>query len=82
MITLEEIDAIGQRASLATAGPWQYLKENPHTNVGSSFIQTAGEDLEVLGATDADCYFIARARQDVPRLLEEIVRLKGLAGEL
>jgi hypothetical protein len=38
---------------------------------------TSGEDIELLGATEADQDFIARARQDVPLLLAEIDRLKA-----
>lgn len=34
-------------------------------------------DIELAGATIADQDFIAHARQDVPRLLEEVARLKA-----
>ena len=37
-----------------------------------------GDDIELSGATKADQDFIAHARQDVPRLLDEIERLRGL----
>lgn len=52
---------------------------------GSSFIMTGppgarGEDIELSGATADDQDFIAHARQDVPRLLEEIRRMRGLLG--
>jgi hypothetical protein len=51
---------------------------------GSSFIMTGpdddrGEDLTVLGANEADLEFIAHARQDIPRMLSEIERLRGRA---
>jgi hypothetical protein len=37
-----------------------------------------GEDIEGLGATDADFDFIASARQDIPRLVKEIRLLKEM----
>lgn len=36
------------------------------------------EDIELSGATVADQDFIAAARQDIPRLLREIIELKKL----
>jgi hypothetical protein len=36
-----------------------------------------GYDIELSGATIADQDFIAHARQDIPLLLAEIVRLKS-----
>ena len=43
---------------------------------------TSGEDLELTGATDADYDFIAHARQDLPRLLEEVQHLRQRIAEL
>lgn len=50
---------------------------------GSNFIQTGqgadrGEDIEMTGATVADQDFMAAARQDLPRLIAEVRRLRGL----
>lgn len=50
---------------------------------GSNFIQTGqgadrGEDIEMTGATVADQDFMAAARQDLPRLIAEVGRLRGL----
>jgi hypothetical protein len=39
---------------------------------------TRGEDIELTGATEADYDFIAHARQDIPRLLEEVEGLRKL----
>lgn len=36
-----------------------------------------GEDIELSGATEAGQDFIAHARQDIPRLITEIKRLRG-----
>ena len=81
MITEEELIQIEQRVNSAQAGPWKaYIEDRDHES-GSSFIMTGsgehrGEDIEMIGATNADYDFIANARQDIPRLIEEIRRLQ------
>ena len=76
-----ELEKIRRRCESATPGPWSsYVEGRDHTS-GSNFIMTRsgekrGPDIELSGATDADQDFIANARQDVPKLLEEIERLK------
>jgi hypothetical protein len=77
-ITLEDLRQIMARCNAATAGPWEsWIEGRDHTS-GSDFIRTAGDDIELIGAaTDADQDFIASSRQDVPRLIHEILRLKG-----
>lgn len=70
-----DLAAVRQRCAMATAGPWKsYIEGRDHTS-GSNFIMTSGEDIELLGATEADQDFIAHARQDIPLLLAEIDRL-------
>ena len=73
-----ELLAICRRAERATAGPWKFWLEGRNHEGGDDFLQTAGEDLYVTGATvdDRDC--IANARQDVPKLIAEIERLQRL----
>jgi hypothetical protein len=79
----EELEAIRRRCDAATPGPWKsFIEGRDHTG-GSSFIMTGsgksrGKDIELSGATNADQDFIAHARQDIPRLLEEIESLKKL----
>ena len=64
-------------------GPWiSYIEGRDHES-GSSFIMTGdnnnrGNDIELLGATNDDQDFIANARQDIPILIEEILRLKKM----
>jgi hypothetical protein len=83
MITDKELDEIEFRANSAQAGPWKAFIEDRDHESGSSFIMTGkegknrGEDIEMLGATDADYDFIANARQDIPRLIREIRDLKN-----
>jgi hypothetical protein len=43
--------------------------------------ENRGRDIELIGATEADQDFIASARQDIPKLLAEIYRLKKLLHE-
>ena len=81
LVTDEELGAIKARLDAATAGPWRSMVEGRDHTSGSSFIMT-GEgttrrnDIELTGATVADQDFIAHARQDVPRLVAEIERLR------
>lgn len=86
MMTDEELDEIRQRCRKAWPAPWKsYVEGRDHWG-GDSFILTGegenrGEDLHISGATNDDQDFIAHARQDIPRLLDEIVRLKKLLKE-
>lgn len=85
MLTNDELDEIENRASKASNGPWiSYVEGRDHTS-GSDFIMTGidssrGEDIELTGATIHDQDFIANARQDVPRLLEEVRYLRKQLG--
>jgi hypothetical protein len=85
-ITTEEIAEIGTRCDRASPGPWRSMVEGRDHSSGSSFIMTGplakrGQDIELTGATSDDQDFIANARQDVPRLVAEILRLRALLGE-
>jgi len=76
-----ELEAISKRCAAATPGPWKSFVEGRDHTSGSSFImigngETRSDDIELSGATVADQDFIAHARQDIPRLLAEIARLK------
>jgi hypothetical protein len=78
-----ELAAIRARAEAASPGPWRsFIEGRDHTS-GSDFIMTGpqdsrGNDIELTGATKADQEFIAYARQDVPRLIAEVDRLRQL----
>lgn len=67
-----------------TSGPWKsYIEGRDHTS-GSHFIMTGdnnhgiGEDFEIDGARVEDYDFIANAKQDIPKLIEEIRRLRSI----
>lgn len=83
MISDEELNLIKARCDKTTMGPWiSYVEGREHTS-GANFIMTGkgncrGEDIELIGATIEDQDFIAHAKQDIPRLLGEIERLKKL----
>jgi len=74
----DEIEAIKRRCAEATPGPWtSYVESREHMS-GSDFIMTQGEDIYLTGATTADQDFIAHARQDIPKLVAEVARLRKL----
>jgi len=81
MITEEELNEIENRWAQTQNGPWKaYIEDRDHES-GSSFIMTGEgatrqEDIELVGATIADYDFIANAKQDIPRLINEIRSLK------
>ena len=85
-LTAAELEKIEERCRRASAGPWVSMIEARDHTSGSNFIMTGppharGEDVELTGATDDDQDFIAHARQDVPRLLREVARLRALLGD-
>jgi hypothetical protein len=79
-LTDAELSAIQARCDAATSGPWESFVEGRDHSSGSNFIRTGGPtrgpDIELSGATAADQDFIAHARQDVPRLVAEVRRLR------
>jgi hypothetical protein len=81
MITEKELKQIEQRLNQAQAGPWKAFIEGRDHESGSDFIMTGEEEqkgeIEMIGATIADYDFIAHARQDIPRLINEIRELKN-----
>ena len=72
----KEIKLIKERCEKATSGPWISFVEDRDFTSGSSFIKTAREDIYLSGATVADQDFIAACRQDIPILIDEVLRLR------
>lgn len=76
------IEEVRNRCAAAKAGPWVSSIEGRDHTSGSHVIlrgvNRSQDDLELIGGTIADHDFIAHARQDIPKLLDEIVRLHGL----
>lgn len=84
--SLSELELQETRAAAAQPGPWKFWVEGRDFDGGSNFIQTGsgaerGEDIEMSGATVADQDFMAAARQDIPRLLAEVRRLRALLNQ-
>lgn len=82
MISDEELERISRLAAAATAGPWRAFIEGRDHLSGSDFIRTSEDDIELSGASHADHDFIASARQDVPRLVEEVRALRARVDDL
>lgn len=76
-----EIEEIKARYRRATPEPWTSFVEGRDMYGADTFIRTGGEDIYLAGATVADQDFIAHARQDIPRLIEELERLRKLQGD-
>ena len=83
MLTEEYLNEVYKRWKATQNGPWKaYLEGRDHTS-GSDFIMTGSgenreEDIELLGGTKGDYDFIANAKQDIPKLLHEIVSLRNI----
>jgi hypothetical protein len=77
-ISEAEISEMRLRCEQATLGPWKSYIEGREEMSGSDFIMTGAEDIYLTGATKADQDFIAHARQDIPRLISEVERLRKL----
>lgn len=85
-LTDEDLSAIEARCNDATPGPWTSMIEGRDHISGDSFIMVGSgsarkEDMYITvggnPASVADQDFIAAARQDVPRLLAELRRLRA-----
>jgi hypothetical protein len=74
-LNAEELEAIRKRAEAATEGPWFVEGET----VYSSGVLLAGAYPAMIcdECDETEAEFIAHARQDVPRLLAEIERLRN-----
>lgn len=88
MITEDELKEIELRWKATSKGNWISFIEGRDHESGSDFIMTGvldkndfnnknrGEDIELIGATSNDQDFIANSRQDIPKLIAEIRRLR------
>jgi D-tagatose-1,6-bisphosphate aldolase subunit GatZ/KbaZ len=72
----DELERLQSLWANTTPGPWKSFVETRDQMSGSDFIQTAGEDIYLNGATVGDQDFIAAAHEAVPALMAEIRRLK------
>lgn len=79
-LTDAELDAIEERCAAATPGPWKSFVEGRDHDSGDSLILTPCDDIYLTGTTIADQDFIAHARVDVVRLLQEVRRRRTGRG--
>ncbi len=77
MLSDRELSEMRQRAERAAKAPWKAFVEGRDMDCGATFIRTQGADIELIGAAEADCDFIAHAREDILRLLDEIEALRS-----
>lgn len=70
----KEIEAICKRAEAATEGPWE-IEESRYE--GQWNAGNPAHDYSACLTSKEDVEFIAHAREDVPKLLEEIDRLNS-----
>ena len=81
----DELNQIQKRCDNVTFAPLQVdLADDDHIN--NNFIslrteQQQNKDIKLINATDAEHDFIAHARQDIPKLLNEIRRLKTIISK-
>ena len=75
-ITNAELTQMKERAEKATGGPWEHdVWSNAITNDGGSVDIISNVDGQI-SVYDNDAEFIAHAREDVPRLVAEVERLR------
>jgi len=82
-MTDSELEKILDRVKKTSHSSWKSFVEGRDFTSGSSFIMTntgdeRGRDIELIGASEADQDFIAAAKEDIPKLIAEIYRLKKL----
>lgn len=86
-MTDEQLAAIRARCEAATPGPWEPGRQSPYTLRFPIHQSVEARKVNPLGwqracicreARMGDTAFIAHARQDVPALLAEVERLRGL----
>ncbi len=84
-ITDTELEAMAERVDAASNAPWQSFVEGRDHMGGDNFIRIGGLDddkadmyvsRDTVPASNADLDFIASARQDLPRLIAEVKRLR------
>jgi hypothetical protein len=91
VLTDEELSAIETRIANASPSPWEAFVEPRDFEGGDSVVRIRGPHSDepdlylrqyragrMIEASPADHDFVANARQDVPRLVEEVRRLQRL----
>ncbi|MDR6922471.1 MULTISPECIES: hypothetical protein [Chryseobacterium] len=82
-MTKEELISILEICNKATQAPWTSCIEGRDFDSGSGFIMTGKDenrdyDIEFVSIKSADQDFIAMARNVIPKLVDDILRLKNI----
>ena len=78
MLSDEELARIERRIRAAAPEPWFSYVVGRDMEAGSNCIELGSyQTIEVVGGSIADQDFIAHAREDLPRLLEEVRVLRA-----
>lgn len=78
-LTTEQLEAIRKRAEAATSGPWRYNAQYGYLAPVTPQRQIATIANEITRGYDAE--FITEAREDIPALLAEVERLRGVINK-
>lgn len=79
-LTPAELTAIRARVDVATEGPWEHIDYRNQVIQRSTYKTVV--DGPVAGGPWKDLAFVAAARTDVPALLDEVARLRGVVKTL
>lgn len=87
--TDQDLDRIERLLDAATDGPWYSYVVGRDVEAGSNCIEVGAcnelgsfKSIEIVAGTVADQDFIASARQDLPKLLLEVRRLRSCLESL
>lgn len=81
-LTSEEIETIRKRAEKASDGDW-YSEVSTFENATEKLTEIAVQPGVAMSVrTEADAEFIANAREDIPKLLAEVDRLRNAFDQL
>ena len=89
----KRIEEIRQRAEAATEGPWEYVSQTEDEYEMPKFVSPEHTIMDFGDCTmfyptegtppdNADAEFLAHAREDIPALLAEVYRLRGIVDAL
>lgn len=81
MLTQDDLNMIKERAKKSTPGPWYADDERWPGNANLQYWFVSHYDGVGAAATKADAEFIAHSREDIPRLVAEVERLKSAIVE-
>lgn len=81
MLTHDQLVAIRERAEVATPGPWEYICDSNvliTLDPDSKYACEIADNLTMV----MDGEFIAHAREDIPLLTAEVIRLRTALAEM